>query len=82
MAHIDGSETQRANVAFIKRSMREPLLSRDREFHLARRWRENDDEDALHELVRAYTRLVISTRRGSATTACRWAIWCRKAMSG
>ena len=61
MAHIDGSETQRANVAFIKRSMREPLLSRDREFHLARRWREDGDEDALHELVRAYTRLVIST---------------------
>ena len=61
MAHIDGSETQRANLAFIKRSMREPLLSRDREFDLARRWREQDDEDALHELVRAYTRLVIST---------------------
>ena len=34
MAHIDGSETQRANLAFIKRSMREPLLSRDREFEL------------------------------------------------
>ncbi len=61
MAHIDGSETQRANLAFIKRSMREPLLSRDREFDLARRWREQDDEVALHELVRAYTRLVIST---------------------
>ncbi len=61
MAHIDGSETQRANLAFIKRSMREPLLTRDREFDLARRWREQDDEAALHELVRAYTRLVIST---------------------
>ncbi len=61
MAHIDGSETQRANLAFIKRSMREPLLTRDREFELARRWREESDEVALHELVRAYTRLVIST---------------------
>ncbi len=61
MAHIDGSETQRANLAFIKRSMREPLLTRDREFDLARRWRDDGDEEALHELVRAYTRLVIST---------------------
>jgi len=41
--------------------MREPLLSRDHEFELARSWREDGKEDALHELVRAYTRLVVST---------------------
>jgi len=61
MAHIDDPETQRANLTFIKASMREPLLSRDHEFELARSWREDGKEDALHELVRAYTRLVIST---------------------
>jgi RNA polymerase sigma-32 factor len=61
MAHIDDPETQRANLTFIKASMREPLLSRDHEFDLARSWRENGKEDALHELVRAYTRLVVST---------------------
>ena len=61
MAHIDGSETQRSNLAFIKKSMREPLLTRDREFDLARRWRDCGDEAALHELVRSYTRLVVST---------------------
>lgn len=61
MAHIDDPETQRANLSFIKASMREPLLSRDHEFDLARRWREEDDEKALHELVRAYTRLVVAT---------------------
>ena len=61
MAYIDDPETQRANVAFIKVSMKEPLLERDHEFDLARRWRENGDERALHELVRSYTRLVVST---------------------
>ncbi len=61
MAHIDGSETQRSNLAFIRQSMREPLLTRDREFDLAQRWRDCGDEAALHELVRSYTRLVVST---------------------
>ena len=61
MAHIDDPETQRANIAFIKASMKEPLLEREHEFELARRWRENGDERALHELVRSYTRLVVST---------------------
>ncbi|SDG50077.1 MULTISPECIES: RNA polymerase factor sigma-32 [Thalassobaculum] len=61
MAYIDDPETQRANIAFIKASMKEPLLERDHEFDLARRWREEGDERALHELVRSYTRLVVST---------------------
>lgn len=60
MAYIDDPETQRANLNFIKASMREPLLSRDQEFDLARRWREAGDERALHELVKAYTRLVVA----------------------
>src|SRR6185312_14723640 len=61
MAYIDDPITQKANLSFIKASMRQPLLSRDREFMLARRWREDGDTAALHELVRAYTRLVIAT---------------------
>jgi RNA polymerase sigma-32 factor len=61
MAHIDDPETQRANLSFIRASMREPLLTRDHEFDLARRWREEGDQKALHELVRSYTRLVVST---------------------
>lgn len=61
MAYIDDPETQRANLSFIKASMREPLLSRDHEFELARKWREESNERALHDLVRAYTRLVIAT---------------------
>ena len=60
MAHIDDPQTQRANLTFIKASMKEPLLTRDHEFELAHRWRTAGDTAALHELVRAYTRLVVS----------------------
>ena len=60
MAHIDDPATQRANLGFIRASMQAPLLTRDREFELAQRWREEGDAAALHELVRAYARLVIA----------------------
>ncbi|GLQ06043.1 RNA polymerase factor sigma-32 [Sneathiella chinensis] len=36
------------------------MLTREREFELARRWRDEEDEKALHELVSAYVRLVVS----------------------
>ena len=53
-------EQQRIHAGFVGAAMRAPLLSRDREFALARRWREARDETALHELVRCYTRLVVA----------------------
>lgn len=59
MTYTDTPETQRANRRFINRSMRAALLTREREFELARRWRDQGDEDALHELVIAYGRLVV-----------------------
>src|SRR5260370_13099237 len=59
MAHIDDPQTQKANLTFIKASMKEPLLTRDHEFELAHRWRTAGDTAALHELVRAYTRRVV-----------------------
>ena len=60
MATIDTPETRRANRTFVRRAMRAPILARDHEGDLARRWREDHDERALHELVTAYMRLVIS----------------------
>jgi len=60
MAYRDDPHTQRANMQFIRSAMREPLLEREVEYDYARRWREQGDEKALHKLVRAYTRLVIS----------------------
>ncbi len=61
MTFIDDIDTQKANRRFIQHSMSVPLLSREHEASLARRWRNEDDEAALHELVGAYSRLVIST---------------------
>ena len=40
--------------------MSAPLLTREREFSLARAWRDERDTEALHELVTSYTRLLVS----------------------
>jgi RNA polymerase sigma-32 factor len=61
MAHVDDLETRRANMGFIRNSMSAPLLSRDREFALTTAWHDRRDIAALHELVIAYTRLVVAT---------------------
>jgi RNA polymerase sigma-32 factor len=61
MAFVDMPATQKANREFIRESMSTALLTREREQELARRWRDFGDEVALHELVLAYMRLVIST---------------------
>jgi RNA polymerase sigma-32 factor len=37
-----------------------PFLEHEEERGLARRWRENQDEAALHQLIRAHMRLVIA----------------------
>ncbi len=60
MAFIDTPETQRANRRFIQSAMKAPLLDSDHELALARAWRDDRDEDALHELTTAYMRLVVS----------------------
>ena len=60
MTHIDDNETHRANAAFVGAAMRAPILERDHELALARRWRERGDQTALHALVTAHTRLVVS----------------------
>ena len=60
MAYIDDPQTQRANGDYIRSAMNEPFLEKEHELDLARRWSEERDEKALHELTRSYTRLVIS----------------------
>lgn len=56
----DDALTQRADQHYIRESMNVSMLERDHEHALALAWREQGDEKALHELVRAYSRLVIS----------------------
>jgi len=60
MAYIDDPQTQKANLDYIRNAMNEPLLEKEHELELARRWKEKRDERALHELVRSYTRLVVA----------------------
>jgi RNA polymerase sigma-32 factor len=59
--HLDDVEIQRCNLRFIRDSLHRPLLDRERELDLARRWRGVSDAKALHELTLAYTRLVVAT---------------------
>ena len=44
----------------MKTAMSAPFLERDNEHDLAVRWKDNKDEDALHELAEAHMRLVIA----------------------
>ena len=54
------SNTGPADRRFMKAAMKAPMLEQEHERNLATRWRENEDESALHELTQAYMRLVIS----------------------
>lgn len=60
--HIQFSDdqTQKSDLNYVREVMEEPILSREDEFVLTRAWAENRDEKALHVLIRAYSRLVIT----------------------
>jgi|TARA_B110000977_G_C11026191_1_gene473257 RNA polymerase sigma-32 factor len=45
---------------FVKKAMALPLLEQQHEHDLAVKWKEQQDEKALHELIQAHMRLVIS----------------------
>ena len=60
MAALDDRDTRNSDIAFARKAMAVPLLSREREFELARRWREHGDAAAMQEIVGAYARLVLA----------------------
>ena len=60
MAQADTTPNIAADNRYIMKTMQTPLLEREAEFELAVRWRDNDDTAAMHELVTAYARLVVS----------------------
>ncbi|MAA77254.1 MAG: RNA polymerase factor sigma-32 [Rhodobiaceae bacterium] len=60
MTHIDTQETLAANRRYFKGAMKVPLLEQEHELELARLWRQDQNEKALHELTSAHLRLVIA----------------------
>lgn len=56
----DDIATHKADHAFIRKAMTTPILEREHEHDLAVAWRDKGDEKALHQLVRAYGRLVVA----------------------
>jgi len=54
------AQFQEGDRRFMRAAMETPLLEREEEQNLARRWQDDGDEAALHRLITAYMRLAIS----------------------
>lgn len=60
MPHVETAEFERAHRKYVRSAMAAPMLAADHELALALRWRDHQDERALHELTRAYMKLVVA----------------------
>ena len=60
MAITAGTQTRQSDNRYIRNAMKQPLLEREHEIELAVKWRDHDDASAMHDLVMAYARLVVS----------------------
>lgn len=58
--NTDNTKTKNSDITYIRKAMHAPLLEKEHELALARRWKDKGDEQALHELIESYTRLVVS----------------------
>ncbi|MEQ9361107.1 MAG: sigma-70 family RNA polymerase sigma factor, partial [Rhodospirillales bacterium] len=59
MAVTNGNFPDRNDRRYIAQAMDAPMLERQHEIDLARRWRDNQDAAALHEIIEAHIRLVV-----------------------
>lgn len=64
MASYSGSPIGQSDRSYIAASMKAPLLEREYEKDLARRWLDGRDESALHEIIEAHARLVVKIAMG------------------
>jgi RNA polymerase sigma-32 factor len=55
-----------ASPNYLEEIRRFPMLVRQEEYLLAKRWREHDDRDAAHKLVTSHLRLVTKIARRAA----------------
>ena len=60
MTQFSANETRQADNSYIRYTMQQPLLEREYEVELATKWRDEGDDRAMHELVMAYARIVVS----------------------
>ncbi len=59
MAQSRNAYPNRNDRRYISASMDAPILEREYEADLARRWRDAEDDDALHQLINSHVRLVV-----------------------
>jgi len=59
MAAANGNFPDKNDRRYISAAMDAPMLEREYEAELARRWRDDEDADALHEIIEAHIRLVV-----------------------
>lgn len=59
MAVANGNFPDKNDRRYISAAMDAPMLEREYEAELARRWRDDEDADALHEIITAHIRLVV-----------------------
>lgn len=64
MSQISTAATERSNRRYISATMEAPLLERDHEADVARRWLAERDTAALHELIESHARLVVRIAAG------------------
>lgn len=57
------AQYQEGDRRFMRAAMDTPLLEREEEQNLARRWQNDDDEAALHRIVTSHARLVLKLAR-------------------
>ena len=60
MAYIDDTLTQKDNLRFVSKAMKQPLLSLENEKKITRLWSKKKDIKSLHTLINSYEKLVIS----------------------
>ncbi|MDA8882303.1 RNA polymerase factor sigma-32 [Alphaproteobacteria bacterium] len=60
MTQFSANETRQSDNSYIRYTMQRPLLEREHEVELATKWRDKGDDRAMHELVMAYARIVVS----------------------
>jgi len=64
MAYSVSQGPDSSDRRYIAAAMRAPMLERDKEAELGRRWRDHQDEEALSELVTSHIRLVVKIASG------------------